>query len=122
MQVKVVPWVKKATGNEGIALKQDGATSHTARMVRDRYKNNLKSFWPKDLWPPFSLDLNPTDCGMWSILEQKACAVFHLSIKALKTKVTKSWAKVGIETVHATCNKVIAHLCQVIKEKGGYTE
>ena len=31
---KVVPWVRKVTGNEGITFQQDGATSHTARLVQ----------------------------------------------------------------------------------------
>ena len=30
---KVVSWVKKVTRNKGITLHQDGATSHTARLV-----------------------------------------------------------------------------------------
>ena len=32
---KVVPWVKKVTGNKGITLQQDGATSHTPKLVQD---------------------------------------------------------------------------------------
>ena len=45
---KVVPWVKKVTGNKGITLQQSGATPHTARLVQDWCKNNFKSFWPKE--------------------------------------------------------------------------
>ena len=32
---KVVPWVKKVTGNKGITLQQDGATPHTAKLVKN---------------------------------------------------------------------------------------
>ena len=52
---KVVPWVKKVTGNKGIKLQQDGATSHRARLVQDWCEDNFKLFGPKELWPPFSL-------------------------------------------------------------------
>ena len=34
-QNKVVPWLKKATGNEEIKLQQDGTNFGTARMVQD---------------------------------------------------------------------------------------
>jgi len=53
---KVVPWVENVVGNDGITLQQDGATSHTARMVQDWCKDNFRAFWPKDLWPPSSPD------------------------------------------------------------------
>ena len=117
---KVVPWVKKVTGNKGITLQQDGATSHTARLVQEWWKDNFKLFWPKELWPPFSLDLNPMDFGIWSILEQNSCTVSHSSVEVLKQKLTKSWEEIEAETVRATCDQVIPHLCRVIKEKGGY--
>ena len=118
---KVVPWVKKVTGNTGIKLQQDGATSHTARLVQDWCKDNFKLFRPKELWPPSS-DSNPMDFGIWSILEQKSCAISYSSVEVLKQKLTKSWAEIDAETVCATCDQVIPRLCLVIKEKGGYIE
>ena len=119
---KVVPWVKKVTGNKGIILHQDRATPHTARLVQNWCKDNFKSFWPKELWSPFSPDLNPMDFGVWSILQQKSCAVSHSSVEALKQKLTKSWKEIDAKTVSVTCDQVIPRLCRVIKEKGGYIE
>ena len=101
---EVVPWVKKVIGNKGITLQQDRATPHTARLIQNWCKDNFKSFWPKELWSPFSIDLNPMGFGIWSILEQKSCAVSHSSVKVLKQKLTKSWAEIDTETVHATCD------------------
>ena len=62
------------------------------------------------------------DFGIWSIWEQKSCAVSHSSVEVLKQKLIKSWAEIDAETVHATCNQVIPRLHQVIKEKKGYIE
>ena len=107
---------------KGITLQQDGTTSHTARLVQDWCKDNFKSFWPKELWPPSSPDLNSMDFGIWSILDQKFCAVSYSSVEVLKQKLTKSWAKIDAETVRATCDQVIPRLRRVIKEKGGYIE
>ena len=103
---KVVFWVKKVTGNKEITLQQDGATSHTTRLVQDWCKDNFKLFWPKKLWPPSSLDLNPMDFGIWSILEQKSCAVSQSNVEVLKQKLTKSWAEIDAETVHTTCDSL----------------
>jgi len=119
---KVVPWVETVVGNDGITLQQDGATSHTARMVQDWCKDNFKAFWPKDLWPPSSPDLNPMDFGIWSILEQKACAVSHPNVDVLKQKLSKAWDEIEAETVRATCRQVIPRLRRVVKEKGSYVE
>ena len=57
-----------------------------------------------------------------SILEQKSCAVSHSSVEVLKQNLTKSWAEIYAEIVHATCDQVIPCLCRVIKEKEGYIE
>ena len=119
---KVVPWVKKVTGNKEITLQQDRAAPHTARLAQDWCKDNFKLFWLKKLWSPYSPDLNPMGFGIWSILEQKFCTVSHSSVEVLKQKLTKFLAEIDAETVHATCDQVIPHLCQVIKEKGGYIE
>ena len=64
----VFPWVQKATANEGITFQQDGATSHTARLIQNWCKDNFKSFWHKELWPPCFPDVNPMDFGVWSYL------------------------------------------------------
>ena len=46
-----------------VVLMQDGAPCHTARSVQSYLAENWGSeaFWPKDLWPPSSPDLNPID-------------------------------------------------------------
>ena len=82
-----------------------------AGLIQDWCKDNFKLFWPKELWPPSSPDLNPMDFRIWSILEQKSCPVSHSSVEVLKQKLTKSWAEIDAETVHATCDQVIPHLC-----------
>ena len=81
---RVLPWINSLPGNQAVTLQQDGATAHTAKMVHAWCKDNFKSFWPKELWPPSSPDLNPMDFGIWSILERRACAVSHSNVKKWK--------------------------------------
>ena len=45
-----------------------------------------------------------------------------LKCGGLEAKLTKSWAEIDTETVRATCDQVIPHFRQVIKEKEGYIE
>ena len=75
LKESVLPWVQKATANEGITFQQDAATSHTDKLVQNWRKDNFKSFWYEELCPPCSPDLNSMDYGIWSLLEQKACSV-----------------------------------------------
>mgnify|MGYP000504172705 CR=1 FL=1 len=112
---RVVPWVNALPCDEDVTLQQGGATAHTAELVRAWCKDNFKSFWTKELWPPSSPDLNPMDFGIWSILEQKTCTVFHPSVEVLKRKLTKFWEKIDAETVRVTCTQVVPRLRRVIE-------
>ena len=120
---RVLPWINLLPGNQAVTLQQDAATAHiNGSMVQAWCKDNFKSFWSKEGWPPFSPDLNPMDFEIWSILERKACAVSHLNVEKLKKKLKEFWAKLESETIRATCDQVISRLCRVIIEKGGYIE
>ena len=119
MKNTVLPWINSLPGNQAVTLQQDGATAHAAKMVQAWYKDNFKSFWSKELWPP-SPDFNPMDFGIWSILERKACAVSHTNVEKLKKKLNDSWAKIESETIRSTCDQVISRLRRVIIEKSGY--
>ena len=116
----VLLWVQKAIANEDITFQQDGATSHTSRLVQNWCKDNFKTSLHKELWPPCPPDMNSMDLGISSILKQKACSVTHRSMTDLKEKPKKCWAESDSETVRATCDQVIPRLRRVIKEKGGY--
>lgn len=119
---KVLPWVESNLRAKGVTLQQDGATSHTAKMVQAFCKEHFKGFWPKELWPPSSPDLNPMDFGIWSILERKACATNHKGLESLKRALVKCWDEISSETVRATCSQVPSRLRSVIRAKGGYFE
>ena len=119
---KVLPWVDETFGNTGVTFQQDGATSHTAKLVQDFCKKNFKNFWSKDLWPPSSPDLIPMDFGIWSILEQNACVKFHKNVDMLKRKLVKCWKQIDTKTIRAICSMVPSRLRGVIQNKGGYFE
>ncbi len=61
---EVLPWVAENYGDGPLVFQQDGAPSHTANLVQDYCQSMFSDFWPKDLWPPSSPDLNPMDFGI----------------------------------------------------------
>ena len=59
--------------------KYDLITSGTDSFTIDFFPR-IQVLWSEELWPPSSLDLNPMECGIWSILKQKACSQSHSSV------------------------------------------
>ena len=61
LDTKVAPWIEGEVWEDGYTFQQDGAPSHTSNRTQAWLKANFMDFWPKDLWPPSSPDLNPMD-------------------------------------------------------------
>ncbi|XP_076067677.1 uncharacterized protein LOC143040467 [Oratosquilla oratoria] len=122
LKEKLVPLIDATFGEDGITLQQDGATSHTANIVQKWCKENMAGFWPKELWPPSSPDLNPMDFSIWSILEREACCSNHANIETLKVKLRSCWDKISPETIRAACSDVHNRLRRLVRAKGGYIE
>ena len=70
---------------------QDGAPGHTAKIVQAWLKTNL-NFWPKDVWPPSSPDLNPLDYSIWAFVQSRACKSSHPNLEALKSSISSASA------------------------------
>uniref|UniRef100_A0A3P8VBF5 Uncharacterized protein n=1 Tax=Cynoglossus semilaevis TaxID=244447 RepID=A0A3P8VBF5_CYNSE len=65
-------------------MAQNGAPTHTSNVTQN-------------MWPPSSLDINPMDFLIWSILEREVSRVSHSSVTALKKALMKSWSKPDAE-------------------------
>lgn len=122
LEEEVLPWVKENYGEGPYTFSQDGAPSHTSRLVQAWCRENFSGFWDKDLWPPSSPDINPMDFSIRSILESRACAKPHANREALKRSLEREWAKISEETVRAACAQVKRRLEALIRAKGGHFE
>ena len=81
----VLPWVKaNFKNNENVVFVQDGAPCHSAKLVQNWLSENLK-FWPKEVWPPSSPDLNPLDFSIWAYVQARACAQQHPNLESLRS-------------------------------------
>ena len=83
-------------------------------------QRNFTAFWLKEMWSPYSPDVNLMDFGICSMLEQKACIVSQPSVE-VKKKI--QGIKFESETVRVTCAQLVNQsLRRAIREKGKYTE
>lgn len=119
LATKVLPWVRKITKKGDYVFQQDGAPAHTAKVVQEWLRSNM-SFWPKDMWPPQSPDLNPLDYSVWAHVEGKACKVRHSSVEELKTSVNRAWASMKKDYVRKVCTAFRSRLERVIAAEGGH--
>lgn len=106
------PWV----------FQQDGAPCHTAKVTQDWCQANLPGFIPKDLWPPYSPDLNPMDYFVWSYLEARVNSHEHTNVEALRCCVMKEWIDLPLDLCRAAVGSWRKRLGLCMKAKGGYFE
>uniref|UniRef100_A0A914DZ28 DDE-1 domain-containing protein n=1 Tax=Acrobeloides nanus TaxID=290746 RepID=A0A914DZ28_9BILA len=73
-------------------------------------------------WPPNSLDLNPLDYSVWSILEEKACVKPHPNVESLKRALKKAWNEITLETLIKIVDNFPKRLKACMDAKGGHFE
>ena len=105
-----------------IVFQQDGAPAHTSKVTQKWLEKNIPDFWPKELWPPNSPDLNPLDYSVWWHVERKACAKPHSNVDALKASISKVWAAMDSDYIVTTCAGFRRRIEAVIEAGGGYFE
>lgn len=122
LKAHVLPWVRaNFDKDEDVILMQDGAPCHTAKVVQTWLDANLK-YWPKDMWPPSSPDLNPLDFSIWASVQAKACDRQHPNLDSLRTSVAKAWADLSADSIRTVCSRFRARLEAVINANGGYID
>ena len=82
----------------------------------------LPSFWEKEMWPPFSPDLNPLDFSIWSMLKKDSCRSEKLSVNHLKKSLQKAWADIPQKKIRAAVEAFRSRLEKVIDANGGQIE
>lgn len=122
LKSQVLPWIEGEVWEGSYCFQQDGASSHTAKLVQEWCKKNFEHFWAKEDWPPSSPDLNVMDFAMWPILEAKVCHTWYRNVDALKDALVKAWEEVDPEVVRASCARVHQRLKAVKLARGGHIE
>ena len=117
----VLPWIMaNFSDTDNIIFMQDGAPCHSAKSVQKWLSDNIP-FWPKEMWPPSSPDLNPLDFSIWAYVQARACAVQH-NIDSLKAAIIKEWNNLSQDYIKTVCSQFRPRIEAVIKASGGYID
>lgn len=122
LETKLLPWAQEHFGEDQWTFQQDSAPAHKSKDTQNWIRSNFPDFISKEEWPPYSPDLNPMDYSIWSILESKACAKPHKSVKSLKLALKKEWNKLSLETLKNVVDNFPKRLDLCIKAGGGHFE
>lgn len=91
----MLPFVKpNFSEDQCVVLQQIAGPYHTSNLTQ-RWLIEEKKFWPKDLWPPSSRDLNTLDHSIWAYGEAQVCKTSHPSVKTLNSVITHTEVDVG---------------------------
>jgi hypothetical protein len=82
----------------------------------------MAEFWTPVHWPPYSLDLNPRDFSIWSVLQEKIHVTPHTSLAALCLSITRQWNRISPAYIRWTCRFFCRCLETVVVKNGSYFE
>ncbi|VDO62559.1 unnamed protein product [Haemonchus placei] len=88
----LLPWAKYRFRFRPFVFQQDSAPAHRAR---------LSGFINAQECSSNSLDLNPMNYSVWSLLESKACSKQHHSIDSLKRNLLRVWEEIPLKYLRA---------------------
>ncbi|QQP37277.1 Uncharacterized protein FKW44_017492 [Caligus rogercresseyi] len=122
LRYTVLPWLKSTYPSGNYTWTQDGAPCHTSKKVQDFCRANMADFWPADMWPSSSPDLNPLDFSVWSVLESHACKTSHANLTSLQQAIVEAWDNLTEEYIKKSCASVRRRVEAVIANNGGHIE
>ena len=101
---------------EGAVFMQDGASSHTAKVVTAYLET--KEFDTLAPWPANSPDLPPMDYGIWGILQKRVAEASPRTEVELKVAIRRAVASLPLETIRATIDDFPKRLAMCIEAAG----
>lgn len=122
MDTVVKPWMEGIAGDRHYVFQQDGAPAHNANKTQAWLADNLKEFWPKNIWPPSSPDCNPCDFFLWGVCEREVNKRPHNTKASLKTKITQVMAGLDKDMVANACRRFRSRIERVVDADGGFIE
>ena len=93
----------------------------TPPMLPNRERAENIEFISKEEWPS-SPDLNPLDYSIWGILQTRACAKPHKSLKSLQSALVREWQRMPQKELRDSVGQFRQRLSTVVKKRGGYIE
>ena len=60
-------------------------------------------FWRKEMCPPQSLNFNPLDYSIWSVLQYRIQGISHPNMESLKVHIAEAWATLDEAFIASAC-------------------
>jgi len=113
----VKSWMETVASGRPYVFQQDGAPAYMSHLVQNWLSDNIDMFWSKEFWPPNSLDLNPLDYYMWSVVE-RVTKSRHPNVTSLRTAIEAAFADIDSATLQRACERFRWRIEAVIETDG----
>ena len=80
------------------------------------------AFIPATLWPPNSLDLNPVDYKVWSVLQEQVYKVKVNNVDELCHRIQTVWDELDQRIIDKAIKQWRTRLRACVEAKGGHIE
>ena len=105
-----------------LVFQQDSATAYTGKKTVNFLQKAKIKFWPKDVWPSNSPDLNALDYYFWERIVGKVCLKPHNSIITLKRSIKQAIDTVDKAEIINAVSRFRSRVEAVIANEGGHIE
>ena len=103
-------------------FQQDGAPAHRARETVELLRNETPDFIPPNLWPPNSLDLNPVDYKIWSVMQERVYRTKVRDIEDLRQRIVDVWDGLDQRIIDMSVKQWHMRLRACVAANGGQFE
>ncbi|GFS81730.1 uncharacterized protein TNCV_2706731 [Trichonephila clavipes] len=123
----VVPCLIQRGQISNVMFMQDGATSHTANLVKAFLiqtfgEDRIVSRRCRYPWPPRSPDLTPADFWLWGYLKSRVYLSGPSSLSELKDAIRREVSSIHPDMLHSTVAGFVTRLECLLPCGGGHVE
>ena len=117
----VLPWVQAnyTIIPANYVFMQNGTLCHKTNITQQWLADHLK-FWPKNIWPPTSPDLNHLDFRIWAKVQAQACKKQNPNTDQLISSVSLACTGLTGKCIKKTCSRFQSQVEAVIIAEGSY--
>jgi len=108
--------------SEYFIFQEDSAPAHRAKETIDLLSTETPVFIPPTLWLPDSLDLNPVNYTVWSVLQKQVYKVKVNDVDELRQRIQTVWDELDQRILDKVIKQWHTRLRACVEAKGGHCE
>jgi len=120
----LLPDIRHVSGTEFFVFQQDSeCPAHRAKETVALLTTETLDFIPPTLWPLNSLDLNPVDYCVWSVLQERVyCCTKVDNVVDLKQRIVAEWTALDHSIIASAIAQWHLRLHACVRAAGGNFE